>query len=163
MSQATHHPQTLASDRANGDPCAPTYVRALGPRLLATVRQAELDRRIADGADTSDDRELAVRAWQIPRAHARPRLASALDTILLDAERSTPARRWSVRVCRQEVEVARGEIQRLAERLRDPRPVRPCGVALTRRVLSDGTGPLYATSANDELYRQLHRALSALD
>jgi hypothetical protein len=33
----------------------------------------------------------------------------------------------------------RGEIQRLVERLRDPRPVRPCGVALTRRVLSDGT------------------------
>ena len=132
-------------------------------RALATVRHAALDRRLADGADTADHRQLTARAWQITRASACQRLATALDTILIDAERSGPERSGSLRICREEVEVARGEIRRLSERLRDPRPVRPRGVALARRLLSDRTGPLHVASANDELYRQLRRATVALD
>jgi hypothetical protein len=158
-------PYRKALDRyrldAGGRPAS--RVPALRARALATVRHAALDRRLADGADTTGHRELTARAWQITRASACERLATALDAILIGAERSGPERGASVRICREEIEVARGEIRRLAQRLRDPRPVRARGVALARRLLSDGTGPLYVASANDELYRQLRRATVALD
>ncbi len=163
MSFATSYRQTRDRYRPDADSRAATRVPALRARALATVRHAALDRRLAVGAVSTTRRVLAARAWQLTRASARERLATALDAILIDAERSRPERSARVRVCRQEVQVARGEIQRLAERLRDPRPVRPHGVALARRLLRDGTGPLYLASANDELYRQLHRASVALD
>jgi hypothetical protein len=163
MSFATHYRQGTDGYGLDVGSRAAPRVPALRARALATVRHGALDRRLAEGADSAGDRELAARAWQITRASARERLATALDAVLIDAERPRSERRWSVRVCREEVEVARGEIQHLAERLRDPRPVSARGVALARRLLSDGTGPLYAPSANDELYRQLHHASVALD
>jgi hypothetical protein len=155
--------QLLDDSRPDAGHRAATRAPALRSRALATLRHAELDRRLADGADTTDDRELIVRAWQITRPSARERLATALDAILTDAERPRRARGTSVPICREEVAVARDEIVRLVERLRDQRPVRPRGVALARRLLTDGTGPLYVACANDELWRRLHRAAAALD
>ena len=163
MTFATPYRQLLDDARPDAGHRVATRPPALRARGLATLRHAALDRRLADGADTTDDRELIVRAWQITRRSAREQLATALDAILIDAERPRRARGARVPVCREEVEVARGEILRLVERLRDLQPVRPRGVALARRLLTDGTGPLYVTSANDELWRRLHRAAAALD
>jgi hypothetical protein len=137
-------------------------VPALGPRALATLRHSVLDRRLADGESTTHARELTVRAWQITRPGARERLATALDAILLEAERPREGRSAAVRVCREEVDVSRSEIIRLAARLREARPVQPRGVALLRGLLTDGTGPLYVWCPNDELYRRLRRAALAL-
>jgi len=147
-----------------GDTAAPD-TPALRARALARLRQAALDRRLADGASCVSDGDLTARAWQITRPVARKRLAAALDALLAEAAHSRPQRQRGavVPICRQEVEVARDEIRRIAERLRDPRPVRPRGVALVRRLLSDGNGPLYVPSANDELWRRLRRAAVALD
>jgi hypothetical protein len=97
-----------------------------------------------------------------PPISAREWLAIALEAILINAERPRPERDGAV-PCREEVEVARGEILRLVERLRDPRPVRPRGVALARMLLADEAGPLYVASPNDELWRQVRRAAAALD
>jgi hypothetical protein len=157
MSVATPYRPSLQSsglDSGRGGTDAP----ALTARALARLRHAALDRRLADGTDTTDHRELTVRAWQITRARERQRVATALEAILIDAERPRPKRREALRICREEVEVARAEMLHLAERLRDPRPVRPRGVALVRRLLTDETGPLYVASPNDELWRQVRRA-----
>ena len=135
---------------------------ALRARALACLHQAALDRRLAKGAGTAGDRALTARAWQIARERARasrPRSAA----ILIDVDRPRPPLSARVSPCRDEVRVACGEIRRVAARLRDPSPVRPRGVALVRCLLTDGTGPLYVPSANDELYRQIRRAAAALD
>lgn len=164
MSVSTSYRRTTDDYRLDaGARAATRNAPSLPARALAAVRHAALDRRLADGADTAEHRQLTARAWQITRASACQRLAAALDAIVIDVERPGPARSARARICREEVEVARAEIGRLAERLRDPRPVRPRGVALARRLLTDGTGPLYVASANDELYRQLRRATVALD
>ena len=136
---------------------------ALRARALACLHQAALDRRLAKGAGTAGDRALTARAWQITRASARESLAATLDAILIDVDRPRPPLSARVSPCRDEVRVACGEIRRVAARLRDPSPVRPRGVALVRCLLTDGTGPLYVPSANDELYRQIRRAAAALD
>lgn len=140
----------------------PTATPRLHDRAVAAMHHIALDRRLAAGAITADDRDLTVRAWQITRPSERARLATRLEAILLDAERPRAALSARVPVCRHEVKAARSEILRLAARLRDPRPVRPRGVARLRLLLTDGTGPLYVAGPNDELYRQLHRATLAL-
>lgn len=142
---------------------APRPAPPLGARARARLHHVALDRRLADGATTADDRELTVRAWQITRPSARERLAAALDRVLTEASRPHPRLGTPVPICHEEVEVSRGEIVRLAARLRDPRPVHPRGVALLRGLLTDGTGPLYVWCPNDELYRRLRRASFALD
>jgi HAMP domain-containing protein len=142
---------------------AATAAPVLPARAFAMLRHSALDRRLAAGADATGDRQLAVRAWQITRTSVRERVAAALDAILIDAERPRPHHGAAVCVCGEEVEVARDEILRLAERLRDRRPVRPRGVALARQLLTDGVGPLYVASPNDELWRQVRRAVAALD
>lgn len=167
MSFVETYRQLLEDSRAEdpraerGAPSAP----ALRARALAQLRQTALDQRLADGESCASDRELTARAWQITRPAARKRLASALDAVRAEAKRSRPQRQRGavVPICRAEVEVARDELERLAERLRDPRPVRPRGVALARLLLSDGNGPLYVPSPNDELWRRLRRANVALD
>jgi hypothetical protein len=160
MSFATPHLQLLDDSHLDAGHCVAPALRA---RALATLRHAALDRRLADGADPADYRELTARAWQITRPNARGRLAAALEAILAGAEAPRPHRGATVPASREEVTVARGEILRIVERLRDSRPVRPRGVALARRLLTDGTGPLYVASPNDELWRQVREAAAALD
>jgi hypothetical protein len=135
---------------------------ALHGRALATLRRATLDRCLADGDVTADSPELAARAWQITRTAERERLAAALDHVLIRAQRPW-SRGAAVPVSREQVEVARHEILYIAGRLRDERRVRPRGVALLRRLLSDGGGPLYVPSVNDELYRRLREVTNALE
>lgn len=135
---------------------------SLHARALARLRQYSLERRLATGDNTTDDRALTVRAWQISRPAAREQLATALDQIIIEAEQPRRSAGSAVTVCREEVEVARDEIKCLASRLRDSRPVDPRGVAAIRQLVTDGASPLYVPSTNDELYRQMHRAGIAL-
>lgn len=134
-----------------------------GARALAAVACVALDRRLTDGAATTGRPLLEARAWQLTRMSERQRLAARLDALLDDVERPARRRIAEVSVCREEVWTARCEILRLAARLRDPQPVRAEGVALACRTLTDGAGPLYHPRANDELYRELRRAVAALD
>ncbi len=162
LDEARHeaHHDTPRHDRRDRDRDAAPAARA---RAVASMRRLALDRRLAEGAAIADDPALTARAWQITRLAARRRLASSLVGLLREVDRPMRARGAIVPICRAEVDVARDEIVLLAERLRDPRPVRPRGVALVRRLLTDGCGPLYVASPNDELWRQLRRAMTALD
>lgn len=104
-----------------------------------------------------------ARAWQLTHPRARAQMARALMAVLADADAPVPRGGAAVPVCRTEVEAARDELVRAVARLRDPRPVRPRGMAMLRRLLADGDGPLYAPSASDELWRRVRRASVALD
>jgi hypothetical protein len=163
MSFANSDPQLLPPSRLGFEDRDAPDVPTLRARVLASLRHGALDRRLADGEDAGDDRELSVRAWQLTRPRARMRLANTLEAILTEVEQPRGRRSASVPACREEVEVARGEMVWLAERLRDPRPVRARGVLLVRGLLSDGNSPLFVASPNDELWRQARRASAALD
>lgn len=135
---------------------------ALRARVRACVRQEALDRKLLDG-EAAGGGELAARAWQLTRPRACARIARTLTAVLAEAERPIAPRGAAVPVRRAEVEMARDELVRAVARLRDPRPVRPRGVVMLRRLLADGDGPLYAPSPNDELWRRVRRASIALD
>lgn len=159
MSRATPSRQSLdglylAASRRGASP-------VLRIRALARLRRAALDRHPAACADGAGHRESRARAWLITRHSARERLATELESLLVEAERSCGQRGGGI--CLDEIEVARDEIARVAQRLREPYRVRPAGVALARRLLADTGGPLFAPSGNDELYRQVRRAAVALD
>jgi hypothetical protein len=155
----------LLDDARRGTPGLPgPSTPALRSRLLAWLRQGALDRRVLDGVvGVRDERELRAREWQLTRPRARARIARALGALLAEGGESVARGGAAVPVRRAEVEIARDEIVRVVERLRDPRPVRPRGVVMLRWLLSDGNGPLYVASATDELWRRLRRAAIALD
>jgi hypothetical protein len=170
MSVITRYRRSLAGAPVFEDTAQTRVTRStpgLGDRVRARLHQGALDRRLAggdEGRGGREDRELAARAWQLTRRGARERLACALDGILVELdEQPRIVFTAAVPVDRQEAEVARGELIRLAERLRDERPVAAQGVARVRRLLSDGSGPLYAPGGNDALWQALRRASFALD
>lgn len=165
MSFTTPYRQLLDDARvaAPERPTSPP-VPALARRLRAWLRQGALERRLLDREHGQAAAGLLdARAWQLTRPRACERLAGALDAVRAEAAAPPAWRGAAVPVRRVEVAVARDELVRIAARLRAPRPVRPRGVVMLRRLLRDGNGPLYAPSANDELWRRLRRAAIALD
>lgn len=60
-------------------------------RLAVLLRRAELDRALADGAESASTAELAVRAAQLESTPVRAGYAAALRSVL-DAPRSPPSR-----------------------------------------------------------------------
>jgi len=133
-----------------------------GARLRAWTAQERLDRWLLDG-EAAAGGLLAVRAWQLTSPRTRARIARTLSAAIDEAQEPLPRRGAAVPVCRSAVDAARDELARAIARLRDPRPVRPRGIVMLRRLLADGDGPLYAPSASDELWRRVRRASIALD
>ncbi|HKE81474.1 MAG TPA: hypothetical protein VKB54_19300 [Solirubrobacteraceae bacterium] len=105
----------------------------------------------------------ATREARMASPHARGRLAEQLERAI--ARATEPRRRFTaaIPVAGEAAGEARGPLLDLAERLRRPRPVDPEGVRLARRLLVDGTGPLYVHGAHGELRAAALRALGALD
>ncbi len=132
-------------------------------RLRARLHAFALDGRLAAGERTDGDPLLAARAWQLTHRATRDRLAVALDGVLDELD-CVPGTRVgaAIPVHRREAEIARSELIRLAERLRDEAPVAAKGVALVRRLLTDGASALYLPSAGEELWQALRRASIAL-
>jgi hypothetical protein len=60
------------------------------------------------------------------------------------------------------VRAARAALRDLAFALRSDGPVSAQGVALTERLLTDGTSPLYLERTNDALWRAAVEATQAL-
>ena len=166
MSSFAHPYRRLLTDAREGAAPVARAQRGRTPsrpaRLRAWARQERLDRWLLDGeAPTAG--LLAVRAWQLTSPRACARIARTLSAAIDEAQEPRPRRGAAVPVCRDEVDVAHAELVRAIARLRDPRPVRPRGIVMLRRLLADGDGPLYAARANDELWRRVRRASIALD
>ena len=132
-------------------------------RALAQLRRTIQPRHRSTESQAAEPGAATPWAGRLAQPNTRRQLAAAFEALLAEPRRLPHERGPAVGACREEIEVARSEIHRLATRLRDPRPVRPRGVALAQRLLTDRTGPLRAPASNDELYRQLRRATDALD
>jgi hypothetical protein len=129
-------------------------------RVVARRRAADLDRRLASGADPMLSDELALRVGQLGSAVSRTRLAHALSEAVDRARgRSAPLVRTTLR--RAEVRENDELLLRLAVRLRDGEPLGVQGLAMTARLVDDRSSPLYR-SAGGSLSAAASEALAGL-
>jgi hypothetical protein len=130
-------------------------------RLKVVTHRGRLDRELAAGADPSADEALALRAAQLEGPASRAELAMAIERIL-DAADAPPTFSASAPLNRPAIRATRPALLALARALRGAEPVRAQGVALARRLVVDGAGPLYAPAPANELARAAGAALEAL-
>jgi hypothetical protein len=134
------------------------------PVLLAGWwRGATFDEALAAGADPDGDPRLAAHAARLRRPHQVAALAEGIERALHAAERPQPLMSPAVPVCASEVLAAYDDLLALAVLLRtapEP-PVR--ALALARRLLLDGAGPLFNPETADTLGGAVHEVLLAFD
>jgi len=141
-------------------------VSALAPlRRLRERRELAAARRHADEqllASTLPSPRLAWRTHELCSDEYRHELAESIVGVLQSARArylpsASPLNRGAAR---EEAEV----LFRIAARLEDvARPVRPRGMLLVERLLTDGAGPLYARERRRRLHAALEEALHALE
>jgi hypothetical protein len=120
-------------------------------RLSTRLHRARLDEQIACGAGVEGDERLALRAEQLTSRDERDRVARGLERTLEAADHAAEARRargarvLSLRVplCVPEIRDCAADFDALLARLRDEDAIDARGVAMTKRLLSNGASPLY--------------------
>jgi hypothetical protein len=132
-------------------------------RLLARVRAHGLDSRLADGVEPYASSLLARRAAVIVGGPVRAELADDLERILVLAQSREPRRLGAVPVRAHEVMAAADPLRRLIAALRGPGPLAPRGVAIARRLIHDGTTPMYARAPRGAVARAVNDALAHAD
>jgi hypothetical protein len=128
----------------------------LSARVAASLLGGPLDRALIAGADPCSKPALAARAAALTSEGARFALAGGLDTVLAAAQE--PPRRMRLRPRHAAILANAALLRELATLLRGSAPVYAPGVALLRRLLCDGTGPLYAGRDGTALQSELRRA-----
>jgi hypothetical protein len=136
---------------------------ALWLRLRVVLSSGRLTRRLADGADAVESRELALRARQLTAPAFRAALASSLDNVLERAARPRPLVSSQVPLDRTKVRAAGEEIAGLSARLRSPEPVRAQGVAQALLLLTDPELPLHGDAGPDRLAHAIIELNERLD
>jgi hypothetical protein len=134
---------------------------SLTVRIRTRLGRAELDSKLAHGADPASIAELALRAEQLSSPAERARIANGLVEALGDARRGEPMT-LRLRPQRAVVRDAADDILALVLRLRDDRPVGIPGVAAAARLVDNRRGPMYRDDAGD-LHDAVRSAQSALD
>jgi hypothetical protein len=133
----------LLHERVDG-----SYIETRGAsvrdRLAIHLRGAKLDRELAAGSSPDASVRLSLRARVLGRTATRVALARRLRQVVAEAERGPTALTTRMSVCRRKVLLARPELDALAVELLAPGAVAVEGIALTRQLLSDGSGPIYA-------------------
>jgi hypothetical protein len=133
-------------------------------RIRVAARRVALTQELADGADPSASRELALRARQLTGPGERRSLARTLQRTIEDARRPALGRVAVLPIRRRAVIEAEEPLRMMIERLRDPGPVNAEGMALIHRMITDGTSsPLYIATAPGALRRLTVLATAALE
>jgi hypothetical protein len=130
----------------------------LREHLRVRWESAELDRRLADGADPHADPLLELRAAQLVAPAARAGLATGLERVVASVERPKCPLSAAVPVRRRPVLGARHDLMALAGDLRRMPAVAPRGVAMAERLLTDPCSPLYTAGSSDEIMGAVHAA-----
>jgi hypothetical protein len=138
--------------------------RALRPprsaRVAARVMGARLDRALIAGADPCASPRLAARAALLTSRATRSELAHDLEVVLASAQKP-PSRNRAVPL-HSSVLANAALLRELAGILRGPAPLYAGGIARVHRLLTDGTGPMYAGRDGAALERELREARAAV-
>lgn len=127
------------------------------PSLAMRLRTRSLDDSLIAGADPGASADLAARAATLTSSSMRREVADGLDRLT-----HAPAGRITVAPFRRAVAVNATELRALAIRLRGASPVRAPGIAILRRLVTDGTGPAYTDRVGDSLAARLRDAREAI-
>src|SRR5262245_6107184 len=138
-------------------------LKALGLRMRVWWAKDRLTRELARGAASTDSRQLALRAGQITAKHTREVVAESIDELLVRAGSAKPLFGSQVPIQREKVGEVRRELMDLLERLRQPEPVRPQGMAELLLLLTDPEQPLWGLGSADELGDAIIEAQEHLD
>jgi hypothetical protein len=128
---------------------------------MARLQGSRLDERLACGADPAESSALAARADLLLRPRMRHALQAGLRRAVAEARLVQCPRSSAVHVDRAGVGSCGPELLALAAEIGDA-GVRPRGIALARRLLCDGAGPLYSPGAGEELLAAVREARAAL-
>jgi hypothetical protein len=131
-------------------------------RVSLLARRGRLDRELAAGVDPHGDEALEHRAAQLECPAARRQLATGLERVLQAADEPPVTFSASAPLNRPAIRAARPVLLALARELRRNEQARAQGVALVRRLLVDGAGPLYAPAPTEELAEAAAAALETL-
>jgi hypothetical protein len=130
----------------------------LRDRVRVRWARDELDRRLAEGADPSEDPLLARRAARLITPACRGALASGLEGVVASVDKPKNPLSAAVPVRRRAVQGARRELMALAGDLRHLHAPRPRGVAMVERLITDPYSPLYTASSSEEVARAVRAA-----
>jgi hypothetical protein len=131
-------------------------------RLRVRWACADLDRRLAEGADSSGDPILTLRAERLLTPAARARVAAGLERVVATAQKPSTPFSAAVPIRRGAVRGARHELMALAGDLRHLRSVRARGVAMAERLVTDPCSPLYTARSSDEVVSAVRAAAAWL-
>jgi hypothetical protein len=131
-------------------------------RPRVRVRSEALDALLIEASDPASTPELTLRAFQLTRPASRRRLAASLEDVVSSARVRSRRYSSSPPPARLAIKLARGALAELAEALREEPVVTARGVALARRLLTDGAGPLYVQTPERTLLRAVQEASAAL-
>jgi hypothetical protein len=124
------------------------------------LRKGSLDSRLAAGADPAASPELERRARQLASPRFRAGLAASIRNLIDAAEEPPRGLSSAVPLRRREILRDRELLLELAADLELGDDLRPRGIALVERLLTDGTNsPVYA---DGNLHEELGRARAAL-
>jgi hypothetical protein len=135
----------------------------LRDRLAARLGAGHLDGALARGVDPEEDPALALRARRLLAPRTRAALGRHVQDVLGDAQGRDGAVITRIRPRRAAVLEAADELDAVAQRLLEPRPVSARGVARVRLLLTDGCSPLYFPAAGETLCAAVAAALSGLE
>jgi hypothetical protein len=137
-------------------------VATIRVRLRVLLRGELLDRLLIEGSDPVSTPELTLRAYQLTRRASRRRLAESIDDVVSSA--GVRPRRYSTSppLAWRAIKAASAALGELSEALREEPVVTARGVALARRLLTDGSGPLYVQTPDGTLLRAVQETSAAL-
>ncbi len=142
--------------------CPVAATAHLWDRLLARWHAFRLDHDLAGGATPDATLALALRAQALIQVPARRGLARSVRYMLATSAQPPRPGRPQVPVCRDRVRACSAEFEELIRCLLAPGPVPPRGVAKTRLLLTDASGPLYRRATPDDLSFRVRDAADAL-
>src|SRR5215211_6466474 len=137
-----------------------TVRASLAARIIAWLRAAKFDHLLAVGVPATPGSALAVHQTRLTSAAEREAVAWSLRQAVHHAHMGAV---FSSRILVNANNIAEAAelIDKITLRLHSPRPVSARGMARLRRLLSDGSGPLYRYGRGD-LAGRLGAALAEL-
>jgi hypothetical protein len=118
------------------------------------VHASKLDRELAAGVASWASPRHAARSLQLTGARQRRSLAGTIERLAVEARRPPlvgNAATLLIRPARRAIIACEPQLNELSAILRSAVPVTAGGVASLKRLLTDGTGPLYAPDAANDL------------
>jgi hypothetical protein len=119
---------------------------------------ADLDRRLAEGADPHGDRLLKLRARRLVTPASRALVATGLERVVASVDKPKSPLSAAIPVRRRPVREARPDLLALANDLRRMAVPNPRGVAMAERLITDPGSPLYCATSSEEIQRAVRAA-----